>query len=131
MEKITKREMYEAIKTAMATGETSVHPDLIIEFCEKEIESLDRKSAKAKENAAKKKAESDALTDKVYEALTDNFECIACITEAVGDEDATTSKVQYRLTQLVKAGRAEKEEITIESEDGKKRRRVMGYRLAQ
>lgn len=129
MEKITKREMYEAIKTAMETGETSVHPDLIIEFCEKEIESLDRKSAKAKENAAKKKAEGDALTERVFEVLTDEFECIACIAGKIDDEDVSIAKVQYRLGQLVKQDRAEKMEITIES-DGKKRK-AMAYRLIQ
>lgn len=128
MKKISKREMFEAIKAAMEDGETTIHPDLIVEFCEKEIEALDKKAAKAKETAAKKKAEGDELTEKVFEALTDEFECIACVTEKVGDEEATTAKVQYRLGQLVKAGRAEKEEITIESEDGKKRRRVMGYK---
>ena len=131
MKKISKREMFEAIKAAMEDGETTIHPDLIVEFCEKEIEALDKKAAKAKETAAKKKAEGDELTEKVFEVLTDEFECIACITEKVGDEDVSIAKVQYRLGQLVKAGRAEKEEITIESEDGKKRRKAMAYRLAQ
>lgn len=129
MKKISKREMFEAIKTAMETGETAIHPDLIIEFCEKEIEALDKKAAKAKETAAKKKAEGDELTERVFEALTDEFECIACITNKIEDEDVSIAKVQYRLGQLVKAGRAEKEEITIES-DGKKRK-AMAYRLAQ
>ena len=129
MKKISKREMFEAIKAAMETGETAIHPDLIIEFCEKEIEALDKKAAKAKETAAKKKAEGDELTEKVFEVLTDEFECIACITEKVGDEDVSIAKVQYRLGQLVKQDRAEKMEITIES-DGKKRK-AMAYRLIQ
>lgn len=129
MKKISKREMFEAIKAAMETGETAVHPDLIVEFCEKEIEALDKKAAKAKETAAKKKAEGDELTERVFEALTDEFECIACITNKIEDEDVSIAKVQYRLGQLVKQDRAEKMEITIES-DGKKRK-AMAYRLIQ
>ena len=129
MKKISKREMFEAIKAAMETGETAIHPDLIVEFCEKEIEALDKKAAKAKETAAKKKAEGDELTERVFEALTDEFECIACITNKIEDEDVSIAKVQYRLGQLVKQDRAEKMEITIES-DGKKRK-AMAYRLIQ
>ena len=129
MKKISKREMFEAIKAAMETGETAVHPDLSVEFCEKEIEALDKKAAKAKETAAKKKAEGDELTERVFEALTDEFECIACITNKIEDEDVSIAKVQYRLGQLVKQDRAEKMEITIES-DGKKRK-AMAYRLIQ
>ena len=123
--KMTKKEMFEKIMAAMATDVE------VVEFCEKEIAALDKKAAKAKETAAKKKAEGDELTEKVFEVLTAEFECIACITEKVGDEEVSIAKVQYRLGQLVKAGRAEKEEITIESEDGKKRRKAMAYRLAQ
>ena len=129
MKKISKREMFEAIKAAMETGETAIHPDLIVEFCDKEIEALDKKAAKAKETAAKKKAEGDELTERVFEALTDEFECIACITNKIEDEDVSIAKVQYRLGQLVKQDRAEKMEITIES-DGKKRK-AMAYRLIQ
>lgn len=130
MEKITKREMYQHIIAALRDGEVAIHPDLIVEFCEKEIDSLDRKAAKAKETAAKKKTEGDALTEQVLAVLTDEFACIAEVTERIGDEEVTTSKVQYRLTQLVRNGKAEKEEIVVEKDENKKRR-VMGYRLAQ
>ena len=57
MEKITKREKYEAIAKAMETGECKYAPDVVFEFCENEIALLDKKAAKAKERAATKKAE--------------------------------------------------------------------------
>ena len=54
MTKITKREMFEAIKAVMETGESTVDPADIVAFCDKEIETLANRAAKAKERAAKK-----------------------------------------------------------------------------
>lgn len=122
--KITKKDFYAAIITAMQTGETSVEPDEIIAFCEREIDALDRKAAKAKETAAKKKAEADALTDAVAAALTDEFETIATIAARIDDEDATVSKVTYRLGQLAKNGVAEKGEVKVD------KRTLVAYKLA-
>ena len=100
-------------------------------FCEKKIAALDRKAAKAKETAAKKRAEGDALMALVEEALSDEFATVGDITEKVmeaGAEEATVSKVVYRVNQLVKAGKAEKSEISVEDEEGKKSKR-MAYRI--
>ena len=47
--KITKREMYEAIKTGCTTGEWTVSDVEIAEFCDNEIALLDKKAIKAKE----------------------------------------------------------------------------------
>ena len=130
MEKITKREMFEAIKATFETGDCEVPVDAVIAFCEKEIASLDAKAAKAKERQAAKKADGDALATLVAEALTDEFQTIADITAIVAesDADATVSKVTYRLGQLVKAEVAERAEITVEGTDGAKARKVKGFR---
>ena len=92
--KITKREMFEII----AAGTSS---EDIKEFCEKEIAALDARYAKAKERAAKKKAEGDALKDLVESVLTPQFQCIADIAAKINDENITVSKIIYRLTALV------------------------------
>ena len=131
MEKITKREMYEAIKATFETGECEYPAEAVIAFCEKEIASLDAKAAKAKERAAAKKAEADVLYDQVKDALTDEFLTIADIA-AKGAEvnpDATVSKVTYRLTKLVEAGVAEKTPIKIAATETTKARTVQGYRI--
>lgn len=131
--KITKRERYESIvelaKLAEENGFEGFDLDGIVEFCENEVAALDRKAAKAKEAAAKKKAEGDALTDAVLEALTEEFEPIAEIAARIEGEDITVSKVSYRLNALSKAENpsVEKGELTIEGEKGK--RKVVGYRL--
>ena len=130
MEKITKREMYEAIKETFETGSCKFDAATVVAFCEKEIASLDSKSAKAKERAAAKKAEADILMDQVEDALTDEFQVIADIaaTVAEANADATVSKVTYRLGKLVEAGKAEKTQVTIPASEGSKARKVQAYR---
>lgn len=130
MEKITKRAMFEAIKETFETGSCKFDAATVIEFCEKEMASLDSKAAKAKERAAAKKAEADGLTDLVAAALTDEFQVIADIAAAVAesDVDATVSKVTYRLGKLVEAGKAEKTQVTIPATEGSKARKVQAYR---
>ena len=130
MTKITKKEMFALIKEVITTGimPEAISEDAIVEFCDKEIAALDRKASKAKETAARKRAESDELTDRVAALLTDELATIADITEALGDEEVSRAKVQARLAGLVTNGVAHKEEITVEV-DGKKKK-AMAYCLA-
>lgn len=131
MEKITKREMYEAIKETFKTGSCQFDAATVIAFCDKEIAALDTKAAKAKERAATKKAEGDELMGQVENALTNEFQVIADIAAAVAEvnADATVSKITYRLTKLVEANVAEKSQVTIPGGDGVKARKVQAYRL--
>lgn len=135
MEKITKREMFEAIKGLAESGalhmadfNEAISDSAVAEFCENEIALLDKKAAKAKERAATKKAEADELMEVVAEALSENFEPIAEIAGRIQGDDVTVAKVQYRLRKLAEAGRAEKSEITIPGGEGVKARKVVGYR---
>ena len=131
--KITKKEMYNAL-IAQAKGETpevEVTATDIIDFCTKEIDALDRKAEKARENAAKKRAEGDALTELVAAVLTDEAATIAQIAAAIDHEDATPSKVGYRLRVLAETGRAVKEEVTVAGGEGSKSRKLVAYKIAQ
>ena len=131
MEKITKKDMYEAIKETFVTGACKFDADTVIAFCDKEIASLDAKAAKAKERAAAKKAEADVLMGQVQDALADDYQTIADIATVVSgvNSDATTSKVTFRLTKLVEAGVAEKTQITIPATETTKARKVNAYKL--
>ena len=133
MEKITKREMFVAIKETFETGSCKFDAETVKAFCDKEIASLDAKAAKAKERAAAKKAEADVLMDQVQDALTDEYQVIADIAAAVAEvnADATISKVTFRLTKLVEAEIAEKTQVTIPATETTKARKVQAYRLAQ
>jgi hypothetical protein len=130
MEKITKREMFEAIKETFETGTCKFDAATVMAFCDKEIASLDSKAAKAKERAAAKRAEGDELTDAVQNALTDEFQTIADIITVVAEADPEVSaaKITARLTKLVKANVVEKEQVTVT--DGDKKKKAMAYRLA-
>ena len=132
MEKITKREMFEAIKETFETGTCKYDAAVVTAFCDKEIASLDAKAAKAKERAAAKKAEADVLMGQVEDALTDEFQIIADIAAAVAgvNPDATVSKITYRLGKLVEAGAAEKTQVTIPATETSKARKVQAYKLA-
>ena len=137
MEKITKREMFEAIKGLAESGalhmvdfNEAISDEAVAEFCANEIALLDKKAVKAKERAAQKRAEGDELTDAVRAAMsTEDFEPIAEIAARIEGEDVTVAKVTYRLTQLVKNGEAEKTELTIPATEGSKARKVQGYKL--
>ena len=133
MEKITKREMFEAIKETFETGTCKFDAATVMAFCDREIASLDSKAAKAKERAAAKKAEADVLMDQVRDALTGEFQTIADIAAAVAEvnADATVSKVTYRLTKLVEAGDAEKTDVTVPGVDGAKARKVKAFRVVE
>lgn len=98
--KLTKKDYFAQILDIL--GDTK--PELT-DFVNKEIASLDAKAAKAKERAAAKKAEPDALADAVYAVLTTEPQTIDEITSAV---DASRNKVVARLTKLKEAGKIEK-----------------------
>lgn len=106
--KITKKEKYGIIAEAMADNA------MIVEFCEAEIAALEKKAEKAKERAAKKKAEGDELKEVVKSVLTSEFQTIADIAEQIEGEDITVGKISYRLNALVKDGFAVKEDVTVE-----------------
>lgn len=122
--KVTKVELYAQLKGIVENAGVENAEELIA-FIDKQVEAIENKAAKAKERAAVKKAEGDALRDTVEGILTNEFQTIATITKAIGDEEVTNAKVTARLTQLVNAGVAVKAQVTEGS------RKVMGYKLAE
>ena len=139
MEKMTKRNVFEALINyansgvmtyAADEGDVVVTSEALAAFAENEIALLDKKAVKAKERAASKRAEGDELTAVVRQVMsTEEFEPIAEIAARIEGEDVTVAKVTYRLTQLVKNGEAEKQELTVPGAEGQKARKVQGYKL--
>ena len=133
--KVTKKMVLEAIikaadafdkeETIFEIGDVDVTIDDIIDYATKTIEQLDTKAAKAKETAAKKKAEEDELLAAVKNALTDEYQTGTEILKAVEDEfeDVTPAKVTARLTKLCKAGEAHKVDMKVD------KRKIKGYAL--
>lgn len=131
MEKLTKKQMFEGMIAYFNREAVEIENEAFVEFCRDQIADLDKKAAKAKERAAAKKAEGDELTDLVYSVLTDEYQTIADITVVVAETvpDVSASKITARLTKLFNTGAIEKEQISVEDSEGKKRK-CMAYRLA-
>lgn len=122
--KITKKDYYGILKTIVEGIEVENKEDLLA-FIDNELKLIENKSIKAKERAAEKKAEGDELRATVKAILTTENQTIDEIFGQIEGEDLTKAKIVARLTQLVKAGEAKKEEV--KSENGK---RIMVYALA-
>lgn len=135
--KITKAMVLEVIRTAAENGSISgevtvndkvvtITSEDVINYVDKTVEQLNAKAAKAKERAAEKRAEGDALRNAVQAVLTDAPQTIDDIAGQVEIEDVevTKAKVTARLTQLIKAGIAVKEQAKVGD------RKVMTYKLA-
>lgn len=121
--KTTKKQYFELIKIAL-TDHSDV-PEDVFEFIDHQIKLIDDKAERAASRAAEKKAAGDELRMAIQDTLTSEYQPIKDIVIKLESEDVTTAKVVARLTQLVKAGIAEKE--SIKTAEGKK---TMGYKLA-
>ena len=129
MTKMTKKDYFNAVISLLDyVPFDNIDADLppqedIIKFCKNEIDLLAKKSAKAKDKAAEKKAKMDDLTVAILNFLDgcDEPATINTIVAAVGDAfpDITNAKVSSRLSPLVKAGTLTKTEITVAREKGK------------
>ena len=116
--KMTRKQIFEALKAIPANAE-------YVDFIQHEIDMLNSRTQKAKEKREQKKAEADALKDKIYSVLTDELQTSADILEQVSadDESVTRGKVTARLTKLVNEGKVERADVKVD------KKRVKGYRF--
>ena len=108
----------------LAAVEDKAQQDELVEFIDKQIETLEKRKVAAAERAEKKKAESDAMTDAILAQIGNELVTVDEIVTALDSEGVTRNKVTARLGKLVKAGTIVKEAVKVE---GNKR---MAYRLA-
>ena len=113
--KLTKKDFYAAIRTMVEGVDTvgEIPADEVLAFIDKAVEQIDAKAAKAKEKAAEKKADGDALRETVLANVTGEFQTAEAITRAIGDDEISKAKVVARLTQLVNAGLVKKEQMKV------------------
>ena len=117
--KMTKKDYFNAIKEIIEGTDSEIKGELIY-FIESQIASIDNKAEKAKERAAAKKAEGDALREAVKSVLTSELQTADDILSQLDGEELTVAKVRARLTQLVNLGEAEKADIKTEDNKVKK-----------
>lgn len=106
--KITKRELFTAVKAELVTPELQ-------DFIQTCIDQLDKRAEKTKERAAAKKVAGDALREDIFNVLGDTPRTIPEILAALGDEELTPNKITARLTQLVQLEKVGKEKVKTES----------------
>lgn len=99
--------------------------DELVNFIDKQVETIEKRKVAAAARAEKKKAEADALTDEIFALMTEEFMTADEIVDALDNEDVTRNKVTARLSKLINAGKVVKETIKVE---GKKK---MAYKLAE
>jgi len=108
----------------IAAVEDQAQQDELVEFIDKQVETLEKRKVAAAERAAKKREESDAMTDAILGQIGDDLITVDEIVAAIDDENVTRNKVTARLGKLVKAGVIVKETVKV---NGNKR---MAYRIA-
>lgn len=96
----------------------------LVGFIDKQIELLIKRKEAAATRAAKKKEESDALTEEILGMIGEDLVTVDEIVVAINREDVTRNKVTARLGKLFKNGAIVKETVKV---DGNKR---MAYKLA-
>ena len=116
MAKATKRDVYEAI-IMLATQEgvnfdgIPFYPEAIVDFCNHEIELLDKKHSGGSRKPTKTQVENEGHKAKIIEVLTalDHPATIKEIqAEAPELSEFSTSKMSALLTALIKAGIVER-----------------------
>ena len=125
MEKKTKAMYFAELREMVTVAvEDEARRNELVDFIDKQVEALEKRKVAAAARAEKKKAESDALTEEIFERIGDELITVDEIVITFDEEEEVSrAKVTARLGKLVNAGRIEKEAVKV---DGKKR---MAYRL--
>lgn len=115
---MTKREVFDVIANVFATVDVDEEVrESVLTTMAKEIESLDRKNAKARERSAARKAEGDALCMAIEGVLTDEPKTINDILAELGDDTLTPAKITARMRKLKDENKIEKSIVKV---DGRK-----------
>ena len=131
---MTKREVFENMASVVRELEINFEGmtnDELIEFFDNEVMLLDKKVERSRTSAAKKREAGDPLMEMVRSVLTEDYQTVSDILSNIEDEDATASKIIYRLNALVKSGEVEKADVQVPGSEGVKSRIIKAYRLVE
>ena len=114
-DKKTKKEFFTELKEIVMAAQLDEEKEVMyLDFIDKQIASIDKRAETAKARAEEKKVASDALTDAIYDLVTDEPKTVEDIVGEIDDEEVTRNKVTARLGKLVKSGLVKKETVKIE-----------------
>ena len=118
--KITEREIYNSIING--TADQAV----LVEFANKKLAQLDKRNVTAKARAERKRAESNEVTEGIFDVLSAERMTREQVAEVFGGE-LSVAKVGARLNTLFKDGRVQKETIKVANTDGKMTNKVVYF----
>lgn len=119
MEKKTRVTRFNELKELIeAHIDDAAEREDLLDFIDNQIAAIDRKKEAAVRRAEKKKAESDALKEAIFDKIGDELITVDEIVVAFDDPDVTRNKVTARLGKLFNEGRITKEQVKV---DGKKK----------
>ena len=100
--KITNKSRYAAIINVLTGAPSDIETDELVNFCERQIDAIDRKSEKARARAAEQRKVSDELTERIAAMLTDEPQTLGELAAAIGDEDIANviGALKSRMTML-------------------------------
>ena len=114
-DKKTKKELFTELKEIVSAAQLDEDREtMYLDFIDRQIASIDKRAEKAKARAEEKKVASDALTDAIYDLVTDEPKTVEDLVGEIDDEEVTRNKVTSRLGRLVKSGLVNKETVKIE-----------------
>lgn len=120
MEKKTRVTRFNELKELVeAHIDDAAEREDLLDFIDNQIAAIDRKKEAATRRAEKKKAESDALKEAIFDKIGEDTPItVDEIVVAFDDPDITRNKVTARLGKLFNEGRITKEQVKV---DGKKK----------
>lgn len=114
-DKKTKKELFTELKEIVSAAQLDEDREtMYLDFIDRQIASIDKRAETAKARAEEKKVASDALTDAIYDLVTDEPKTVEDLVGEIDDEEVTRNKVTSRLGRLVKSGLVNKETVKIE-----------------
>lgn len=119
MEKMTKREFFEAVMAV-----EGIDAELKL-FAEQEVAKMDERNAKRKNSPSKKSVENEPIKAKIVEHIG-NAEDAQIASEIAKAVEISTQKASALCRQLVNDGTLKSEEVKVKGKG-----KVKGYSLAQ
>jgi hypothetical protein len=108
--KMTKRDYFNALSALVTNADVDNKTELM-EFISKQIEQIDRKATSVSAKSAEKKAENEALENKVLEVLA-GAEKEMTVKEIMGNfPELSNQKITYLLSHLKSENKVTRNEI--------------------
>lgn len=128
-DKITKRDYYNILKNIVDQSVSDQDmKDNLHTFIDHEVELIIQRAEKSKQYQKEHQASNDAMTDMILDVLNEATDPMTVSDIVAKIVDSTPQKIVYRLGQLFKSGKINKDTQTVKV-DGSSARKVTFYTI--